>query len=481
MKKIVPILAVFVILGTLLVIFADRLFTISLDHPDIHLEEVSTELPLPKKSSIYLPIEVSFSALEHAINTQVPKRFSGTKLDFTNALKKDQINWHVDRGNIQVSGGEKINLKVDANGKANASGKIDLKLLTHSVSATAHVSSSLHLSSDPKINSTWHIDPQVSGNVVVHKAEIPIKHVGSISIREEVKKVLDREKNKFISTLNQRVAKDESLKKEAAKAWNKLFIVEKISNAPSTWLKVTPFSIKASQLQISSDSIRLGLGIEFTSELVVGDNAPNNPTTSLPYLTLESPDQGMLNVNLLAEVPWNILSEQLNKRFANQPIPLSTRGEAQINNISLAPVGDQILLSAQVTAQGSWIERARGTLVLMAHPRLDTENEQLHLEKITYAVQEGVLVKTAAWLFESDLLDQLQKVSTIDLSQLIVRAKKEVQESADKLLGKLPEGVSGSIEVDWIKLEQFIPTKEQLFLSLDVQAKLNTTVTELKI
>ncbi len=461
--------------------FSATLFTTSIYEAEPERQLPVAKLPPPKTSIVFVPLSVPLAALEQAINAGVPPRFSGNKPDFTDLLRDDRITWRVNRGHINVSGDGRLHLRVTANGEAKARGVLDLLLAKTTVSATAHIESSLHLSGQPRILEDWRVQPHLAGDVVVHRAEIPVKHVGSVSVRGEVKRALDREKNGLIAKLEGRITEDSSLRREVEKAWKKLFVTKQVLQRPAVWLRVKPIVARLSQPQVTRDAIHLGIGFDFISELVYAEDAPENPITLLPNALIGQPGKGSLDATVVAALPWKELSALMSDTMSRKPMPIGSDGEVRFTNVALSPAGKSVLFEVDLAARNSWLERAEGRVRLVARPVLSDDGSRLALKDMQYAVAGGAAVQAIAWLYESNILEQLEKVSEVDISPWVTEARVDAQDKADQLLDRLPPGISAAIDVKSVSVDDLLPTRDYLMLTFGIQASLESSVTTIDI
>lgn len=481
MKWFLALTLVGIALVAAALLIADRTFTTPIHETGFVREAARATLPPRRTSTLFVPMTVSLAALEDAVNAAVPPRFTGQKTDFTNLLKGDRITWHVDRGPIRVTGDGRLRFAVAANGQAHASGVIDVVLAKKEVGATALVESALQLSGQPHVLEDWRVRANLAGDVVVRRADIPIKHLGTVSVRDEVRRVLDREKARWISQLEQRIATDRSLRREAEAAWRKLFLTRQLLKQPAVWLRVRPTVARLTQARIGRDAIHVGVGFDFVSELIYADKEPDNPVTPLPNARIGPFKRGALDATVVAALPWAALSTEITDKVRDTSIPVAGGGDVRPTRVTLSPTGESILMEVDLSARHSWLDRAEGRVSLIAKPVLDADGTRLSLQDLRYAIAGGAAVKAIAWLYESDMLRQLERLATVDLSPWLAAARSDAQETATQLVDRLPAGVSAKIDVQRLTADAILPTKDSLLLAFTVQAALDASVTAIDL
>ena len=112
---------------------------------------------------------------------------------------------------------------------------------------------------------------------------------------------------------------------------------------------------------------------------------------------------------------------------------------------------------------------------------LDADGTRLSLQDLRYAIAGGAAVKAIAWLYESDMLRQLERLATVDLSPWLAAARSDAQETATQLVDRLPAGVSAKIDVQRLTADAILPTKDSLLLAFTVQAALDASVTAIDL
>ena len=243
-------------------------------------------LELPStRSRIFVPLSVSMSELQSAANAAVPESVNGRKNNpVGNPVKRDVLTWTAKRGRISVKNSNgRLAFRTDVRGRARIKGRIDLFLTQIPFSVHANLGAVLNASMRPRLRANWTFNPNVKANARVTYAEIPIEHIGSISIRSEVQPVLNRELAKALHQLRETVDNPNLLKHQLRPVWSQICTVIPVEgDVPNLWFVIKPQRLLASQLQVNNQGVKLALGLETQTSLLAQPRRPPQPHCPLP-------------------------------------------------------------------------------------------------------------------------------------------------------------------------------------------------------
>lgn len=459
-------------------------------------QQASAHHPPAPISTIFLPVSVPIALIGERLNSLVPASFSGNERNPVrhNSVVDDTLAWAAHRGPVFVWGDHgRLRLAVAAVGNADVRGRVRAlrgtvgKILRRATggasdvpfSARADIHATLEAAIRPQLRPDWHIDPQIAARVGVHRAEVPIAGITSVSVRGNVWSTLNRKVQALLDRMQQDVRQDNRLRRLASREWERMHKVEKIWDDPPTWLLVRPIGVAASPIEIDQQEIRFGLGIAAETSMVVADDAPLNPAGPLPPLEVARKQTGGINLHIPAHVSWGQLSGVLGDKLPRQ-IAIGGGAVLKIRNVEIVPRDDAVLLSFDLEADTGGLHKVSGKLGLTARPRLDDRGQSLHLDDLDFALEDrDGAASTTLHLIKPALLEILRRHAAIDLSITIQQAREKAGHALAKFVADTPKGVELTAGIKEVTIGDLRIMPGNVQLTVGVSAELKAAISRL--
>ena len=404
----------------------------------------NTKVSLP----IFIPLEGILAAMEKA----VPHREAGRKNQSYPIIADGWFSWDIKRSNIQLSGG---------NGQLLAATKLSGVLRAFSdgiinISAHANVRAEAKLRVNPEFQDNWSINPDISGNVTVLEAEIPIGPI-KISAKSKLQPEVNRLLNKQKVRLDKYV--EEASREHAKEIWSALNIVEKLSQEPPVWLVVTPRAFATTQPRITSTGVYLHFVAEAETDLKIG-TPPKKSTYSVQLPSklriLDTSENGSLDVAMPIIINFRTFNSLIEDHLKNEPVTKEEAfGTIKLNEVVLASPGrDSFTMNSVVSLESlGWLERLWnwitgkevGTqrIVLTGKPTLSPDGKQIIFRNVNLSEKSSNLILKLKETYEGltgELVESLiQDNANINLDSFIAKSEKDMQAAIDRYAKKLQE------------------------------------------
>lgn len=140
------------------------------------------------ESILNLPVKIPFAHLEKALNLNIPQTFVGTESDPTDLLSNDNLTYEINRQDFSIgTQNNLITFSVPISGNAKVKGEVNLRLFEIPVSVQTNIAGTIFGDLSLGIDNEWNIQPNLNVSTNLTKAEVPIKDIGTISIRSILK------------------------------------------------------------------------------------------------------------------------------------------------------------------------------------------------------------------------------------------------------------------------------------------------------
>jgi hypothetical protein len=227
-------------------------------------------------------------------------------------------------------------------------------------------------------------------------------------------------------------------------------------------LYLKPKNMALSPVTFDAVNKRAILTAELTAEPVISTNKEKTISSELPKQVIYSPGQGYA-LNIHVKASYDSINKLMNKNLIGYKIPFN---EKEIRIDSLRVLGNQEQkLIIQVYFSGS----KRGEFFLVGTPKI-TDDQFFVLSDLEYDINsKSVLLKSAKWLFDKRILEELNKSAKYDLNPLLNETKKSI---AKQLNSQLNEGVFLSGSVDRLTVSTIQLCSSGFFLTTEVSGNM---------
>jgi hypothetical protein len=476
------------------------------------LEAIPALPQISRTSTVIAPVAVSLSAIRSTLDNAAPRNLSGKRDNpLSEALGKIDIGWTLTRTPISVAGRpEGLALSTSLTGILRATGQIAnqagglagtlagvigsnigsnvQKLTTGLLDQRAEIRSNVVVIARPALQSTWRIEPNLTGQVSVADGGISIAGI-KLNVSNEVKPFIDRAVSDQIGTLQNQLRNDTTIEQIARREWAKM--CRSISfaaagpSAPNLWLEMRPTRAFAAQPQIDANNVTLTVGIQAETRVVPSATKPNCPFPS--QLQIVPPlEQGRVAIAAPIDIPFTevnrILEAQLKgRKFPDDP---NAATEVTVQKASVAPSGNRLLISLQVKVREkkSWFGfGAEANVFVWGKPVLDSAKQILKLTDITLDVDSESafgLLGAAARAAIPYMKDALEQSAVIDLKPFAESARKSI-EAAIVDFQKQDEGVRAEATVTGLRLAEIAYDSKTLRVIAEAEGTVKVAVSKL--
>lgn len=415
--------------------------------------------PIPAIGDVYstigIPIEISLKSQLNDVEKSLPKSFEGSQqqcegVSFEYKFNREPINFVFKTSSIYYEVDGKFQIKLNyCPSCVGIFGKESCTVPRIYASCgmngepmrkvTVAYNSEISLGSDYKFQSKTELkkfqihDPC---EVTVFKYDVTDK------LKKEVKKELqklEKDIDKQIESINVK-----SILNDTWKELNKPISIDKYG-----FLYLNPKSISMSQLDFENKKVKLDLNLKISP--FVSTNPTDISNTTLPNLEDYHKEKG-LDLILDIRTSYDSLSSYVNKAFKGYEFKLKNK---KITVRQLEVFGT---LDSKMVLKMTFDGAKNGVLYLIGTPILDAENQRIFLEEVEFDVKtKSVLLKSAKWLFNNRIIEEIKKNAVFELAPMILDAKKTINKELNSSITK-GVNMNGKIEEIFIK-ELFLDSR----------------------
>ncbi len=253
-------------------------------------------------------------------------------------------------------------------------------------------------------------------------------------------------------------------------AWNVLNDVYSIPNVG--YFSLHPKKLRMERINARNDLLNINIGI--TATPVVSFEKPAATPSVVPALTSAN-NPGGFNIYLEAALQYDSLSNVLNGYLVNKRFEVTEglfKKHIIIRNTTVSG-NEQGNMNIKVDFTGSF----EGTAYFTGKPSYNPEKKTIEVQDLDYDLKtKNLLLKTAKWLFNKRIINELKNYTSFDLSQYYDTASKALNTWINR---EWTKGIKGNGTVTDLKLTSVYALPQHLLIRSNCVGKLSVTVSEI--
>lgn len=380
------------------------------------------------KSSINIPIKISYQKLETLVNNAIENQLfiDSSYLDNENDQFKCTV-WK--NGNIKISHVKNNVLKIDVPLKVWVNKGIGTLGVYNYQSTEFQLIMSFQLVYN--ITSDWKLRTKTlqNGYIWVQKPFLEIAKI-KIPITNLVEKSLNEKQIFYASNIDLQMDKFIDLKSDVLAVWNKLKTPEKISEQYKTWLRFSPLSIECSPFIQDKSAIYSTIKLHVISETFMGDNPPlNQDTIDIPKMQVAQLKPSDFELYTTAHIPYTEATTICKQKFIGQFYEFKNgKYKIEIKDISLSTLNNKLLIDLDLF--GSYT----GKMQIHGTPYYNDSTKLVKLKNVEISLKtKNILIKLYDWIFNGKIEQSFEESFEIPTEENINYSKQCTNNSLNQL------------------------------------------------
>ena len=220
------------------------------------------------------------------------------------------------------------------------------------------------------------------------------------------------------------------------------------------WLQMNPTKIRINSLSAKNDSLNINIGL--SARPIVTFEKPQEHLTVVPNITDFGSRQGF-NIFLDAVLNYDSLTNIISSQLRDKRFDLSSNKYVIIKSCTLYGMDNENLIT-KVQFEGS----EKGIFYLIGKPVYDAATRTIEMKDLDFDIKsKNMLLKSASWLFNRRIINELRKYSTFDLSAYVSSATTSFNQQLNR---ELIKGIQSSGHMDDMKIVKIYPLREHLIV-----------------
>ncbi|MBX2893408.1 MAG: DUF4403 family protein [Saprospiraceae bacterium] len=425
-------------------------------------EDYSPANEQPLVSNIVVPVSVAVRDIALSLNRSLTGRALYEDLSYT------------DNGNdglmLTIWKAQDISLFLSGNTiKYRVPLKLWMKKSLLVADAEAEAELALNMKTTFSIKEDWSLS--TSTDVEYHEwlSKPKLKTgMGNISIETLANLALNQSKKTISQSLDRMVSQQISLKPYIQEVWSAIQEPILLDSTYRMWVKTTPTGIAMTPITTFNDVIRTKIAINCINDVTFGEKPRFRENSNLPNLLYITDANDEFHVRVATDVPFPE-AERLAKGMMVGQVFESGKNKVKVEDIKLWGNNDRLVVNSKLS--GSF----NGNIYFIGRPEYNPQKNQIEVKDLDYHIDtRNFLHRTASWLFQGTIKNQMKKAMTFPLDEDINYLKTSVQETLNHY--ELSPGVLLTGVLDSVMVENTRVTPTSIRVSLFSKGRVNVDV-----
>jgi len=326
------------------------------------------------------------------------------------------------------------------------------------------------------ITPSWQIKSETYVDSYDWLSEPNIRVAGiTIPIKGMVSRMLNKNFDKITEAIDEQVASNLELKKNAELAWNIARQPVMLAKEYDTWLVIVPTGVEMTPLLSKNNILRSVIGIKGYTQTITSAVKPAvAPMQKLPDLRIVDKVQDDFKIGLISLVSYEDAAKLATKQFAGEKFSfLSGKYNVEVTSVEMYGQNDRLVIKAGLKGSIS------GDIYLKGIPYYDAVTQQLSLKGLDYDLDtKNTIVRTAGWLLQGQFSRMMEKRMIFPVGDQIADAKNTIQKALANY--KVTEGVVVKGILSDIVPDKVYLTPKHLYSVVFATGRVNLKVDGLK-
>jgi hypothetical protein len=440
----------------------------SINIPEPIVEIIDPPLPVLSVSKITVPIEIDLQSQLNEVEKSLPISFDGKQeqcegISFAYKFIREPINFQLTKTGLYYEVDGKFQLKLSYCPKCHSLWDEKGTCAIPRIYASCGVGEPMRsvkvgYNTSVSITDSYMFNTETKLQLfdVLDPCEITVfKYDATSQLEKQVKsqlKSLEKDIDRQIESVD--------IRSSIKDVWRQLEEPMDLNGYGLLYLK--PKSMALSPVTFDAVKKRAQLTAELTAEPFITTNKEQAIYSDLPKQAKYTKGQGYA-LNILVKASYDSINKIMNKDLMGYKIPFNGK-EIVVDSLHILGNQEQKLI-IQVHFSGS----KKGVFFLVGTPII-TDDQFFVLTNLAYDINsKSILLKTARWLFDKRILDELNKSAKYDLNPLLNETKTTI---TNQINSQLAEGVYLSGTVDRLAVSTIQLGAAGFFLTTEVSGNM---------
>lgn len=425
------------------------------------MESYETQ-PEERSSTINIPVRITVSDLEQAVNKQLSgvvyedKTFDDGDDLKVKATKRDRINIVIDSQLVKYR--VPLSLQIQYNAGITV------------LEATGDIA--LHFKTQYTIRPDWNLETITSIEGYDWLQKPRVKMVGmNLPVGFIADMIMKNSKKTIAKAIDEEVGEQLRLDNIMKDAWRNMFNPVLVSPEYKAWLLVNPQRIGMAPLKMENNEITTTIVVESKPTVRIGEKPATPNLMPLPDFKYTKAVNDEFVVNLKTEISYREAEQMARKQLVGETFSQGKRS-VKVEDVQLYGQDDQLIVNTRLS--GAY----NGSIYLTGKPVFHADRNIIDVQDLKFTLDtQNFLHRSAGWLLKSAINKKIQE----NLDFLLDYNLKDLQTQLQQQLAdyQIAQGIRMKGQLSQLQLQNAFLTVDGFNVQLGLRGKVNVLVSEL--
>lgn len=308
------------------------------------------------------------------------------------------------------------------------------------------------------------LDWKESPTMVVLGKNVPITYL--------INPTISLFRSKIEKKIDEAIQKSMDFKPNVLDALEKICTPFEVSEAYSSWLRITPMEVYTAEARLKNDSFVLEMGMKCQMETMIGTKPISKYDKSKILLKPVTQIPQQINTNIAAVSTYLEASRIMTKNFKGQVFGSGSK-KVTVQEVTIWHKNGKMIVALELLGS------VNGTIYLSGIPQYNEKTKEIYFDKLDYVLDtKNRLMRTANWLAQGIILRKIEANCRYSIQPNLEEGKKSMM---SYLTNHSPmPGVFVNGKVEDIKFQKIQLTNQAIIAFINIKANVKVNIDGLK-
>lgn len=308
------------------------------------------------------------------------------------------------------------------------------------------------------------LDWKESPTMVVLGKNVPITYL--------INPTISLFRSKIEKKIDDAIQKSMDFKPNVLDALEKICTPFEVSEAYSSWLRITPMEVYTAEARLKNDSFVLEMGMKCQMETLIGTKPLSKYDKSKILLKPVTQIPQQINTNIAAVSTYLEASRIMTKNFKGQVFGSGSK-KVTVQEVTIWHKNGKMIVALELLGS------VNGTIYLSGIPQYNEKTKEIYFDKLDYVLDtKNRLMRTANWLAQGIILRKIEANCRYSIQPNLEEGKKSMM---SYLTNHSPmPGVFVNGKVEDIKFQKIQLTNQAIIAFINIKANVKVNIDGLK-
>ncbi|MGL2987364.1 DUF4403 family protein [Flavobacterium sp. RSSA_27] len=308
------------------------------------------------------------------------------------------------------------------------------------------------------------LDWKESPTMVILGKNVPITYI--------INPTISLFRSKIEKKIDESIEKSMDFKPNVLEALEKICTPFEMSQAYSSWLRITPIEVYTTNARLKNDTFVLEMGMKCTMETLIGAKPTSKYDKNKIILKPVTQIPQQINTNIAAVSTYQEASKIMTKNFNGQVFGSGSK-KVSVQNVNIWHKNGKMVIALELLGS------VNGTIYLSGFPQYNEKTKEIYFDKLEYVLDtKDKLIRTANWLAQGIILRKIEANCKYSIQPNLDEGKKNMMAYLNNY-SPLP-GVFVNGKMEDIQFQKLELTNQAIIAFINIKGSVKVTIDGLK-